>query len=144
MNNYEILRKLVYSIIYPKGIPIEEGIELYKEVLYVENKYRQYGIIIQVQGYDEEPPTCDVWWTCGEMTRQPVTFLKILGKPLQLQDILRAISHSLIRDISTTIKKDTQFLTIYTKNKKYIDIDLSLPISQQSPDTIQKLIDLIK
>ena len=80
---YEKLRKRVYEILYSDGISIEFGCEVIylKEVGQIFKFYKElngkYNLSVRVQDMSVYPSSDNV---------------EILGKPLTLQDILRAIN----------------------------------------------------
>ena len=147
MTKYRELQKLVYSIIFPEGIPIDIGVEVYNETI-----YKSFGMVVATQTYKFEESTCDVWWDYGQGSRQPVTFLKILGKPLQGFDILRAVKlKAKLEDYETidlsiygVLVKNTWFRCELQNKEDLAKIDLTTPIKDYPDETLQKLINLIK
>lgn len=128
---YEQLRKRVYEIIYPEGIPLEVGCEIEA----FRSEVGEFGIV--VCGYSVTTITesnIDTWRAEEH---------KNLGKPLSLQDLLRAIHMKKLNTQSVLypcyIDCEKPFFEIFD-----VKLDLFLPLSTQEPEVLEKLINLLK
>jgi hypothetical protein len=143
---YETLRAKVYEIIYPAGIQIEFGTEFktkkfgepYNFVYLVSyTEHTNFGVFFRVAGQNDTIHA-------SEMT-------EILGKPLELRDLLRAIHKKQDGEDSNEYAVDMsgdlfRFIGGYDSTldtEMVAEIDLTKPLSDQSEDTIKKLIELL-
>lgn len=136
---YEKLRAKVYSIIYPDGIPLEFGCE-YKGRYYrndPENKSEFESIIID----DEQIKFLKDGMYKHQNSGSVFFDLKILGKPLDLASILRAIKNVCVRCDTYT---DTDNLEIKVVDGNIIELDLSKSISEQEESTLLEIYNLLK
>lgn len=141
-NKYEELRELVYKIIYPNGIPFEEGCEVIICTCSHDDVCQKYKLIddyCNVYESDEcrfisaeEYCSDDEILTCPGYEIDPDNNL---GKPLSLQDILLAL-----RTKSSFISINTDGTLVPSS----VCIDLTLPISEQSLEVLGGLINLLK
>lgn len=137
MTKYRELQKLVYSVLYPDGIPFEFD----EEVLYKIKDWRR-GMRMSCREVD----------TFEKAHNQLLTILDKIdkmnweNKPLQGFDILRAMNKVIL---SQGFMIDDAGI-IYERNDHFvfkgtgIEIDLSLPIKDHPDETLQKIINLIK
>jgi len=135
MTNYEKLRAKCYEIIYPDGIPLEFGCEIkgiggdYFDVIDVEHN----GRVTVREG-----------WVITKKTFQ--RNYKILGKPLELRDLLKIIKKT--GDYAITSRGQ---IMMFIDDEGYGQpmgiklpkLDLSKPISEQSEETLDALIELV-
>lgn len=133
--NYEKLRERVYEVLYPEGIPLEEGCRI-KDFLKGE------AVIVGVEHYDSES---DCYYQFYDKIPKPEIFLSprgnwdIIGKPLEIGDVLRAIGkvHNEKKvgiDAGGYLVKR---LTYEERHKKDMEIyiDLSLPLSHPNNES---------
>lgn len=133
MSKYEQLRKLVYSHIYPDGIPLEFGCEVET------SGFTNWVMVSKDQAVKQDILGKEMY--LGYPTHGKH---KILGRPLELRDVLLAVEE----EFNLSIQSDE--LTFYplhpeTPNKEeWFDFDLTKPISEQDDEVLEKLIELIK
>lgn len=134
MKKYNELRELVYNIIHPDGIPLEFGCEV-----------NYLGVIMAITEIENDEYVRVV--SGGSLWKKElfVNNHKILGKPLSLQDVLRAIGIP-YNDLYISWGKYMLFHDSREDMKRIegIQIDLTKPISSQSEEVLDKLIELIK
>jgi hypothetical protein len=129
MTNYETLRKQVYDILYPDGIPLEVGCELLEKdsnpiVTYIGRK--KYDGTVEV-----------INWTCWETREEIESRYTILGKPLSLSDVLRAMDK---KDVEDAPLFSTEGQLMYydpetgSMRLSGVFIDLTKPLSDPAND----------
>ena len=142
---YEKLRAAVYSVIYPDGIPVEKGVEF-------EHKSRTWSFIRMHLG---KFVLMDLLQWRPIVLRDEVfevfddiSELEVLGKPLSLRSLLRAIGD----DNQPTQLNTNGVMTVFKADKDgktpicdyQITIDFYKSIKEQDPETLDKLYKLIK
>jgi hypothetical protein len=162
MNIYEKLRKVVYQKIYPKGIPLEVGCEFlyfrnedikkYGKKAIENNKKRKCVILdIPREGifypYKEmiSPNKEIISPRIKEIAIGEKESIDILGKPLELQDILRMFSSIRVPDTSMSVCGAPDCCRLFITTKKiWIFLNLQKPIKDQEPEELKKIYNLIK
>lgn len=144
MTKYRELQKLVYSIIFPEGIPIEFGVEFISKEAYGDD-----SILFFCSIYDDTGNTRTLSYMSPdkEMTSEIFDFdsfkgdFTVLGKPLQGFDILSAIYEKKKVELW-----DWEVYSLWRKcfNSLINIVEPSKPIKELSDETLQKLINLIK
>lgn len=140
--SYETLRKLCYDIIYSGKIPLEFGVEV--KLLGKIGKNRVGVVWRNING-----GICVVGETIGSIDYWFPKEYKILGRPLSLQDVLRTIKKNNKNKPNYTdicgVDVDESQVSFERKALGTLRfIDLTLPISQQSEEDLDKLIELVK
>lgn len=146
MNTYETLRSKVYSIIYPDGVPLEFGVEVQNNWAGTHEPY----IFIKKVGkrsffwskqFKEEIALDD---RRSNEDREPYT---ILGKPLELQSILRAIKKGTYRNIKGVKIRHTKLGEVKTWKEDVLYVvdlvGLSKPIQEQDEETLSALLEIL-
>ena len=135
---YEKLRAAVYSVIYPDGIPLEEGVQVvdaHDNILLLGYKDNKTMKIVGAYFDLKDIKTLKRYY-------------KILGKPLSLRSLLRAIGD----DNQPTQLNTNGVMTVFKADKDgktpicdyQITIDFYKSIKEQDPETLDKLYKLIK
>lgn len=136
MTPYETLRAKVYEILYPEGIPLEFGCWVldYKDGVdkVIAGSNGEEKVLIKGIGEIEKYKLLDI------------NAFKILGKPLSLQDILRATAIKKDSGYVAELRQSGLYVGDYSWKKPFIHIDLSKPIKDQEESVLLKLIELIK
>lgn len=151
MNTYEKLRGAIYKKKYPDGIPLEFGCEVdYSSTL------GEKAIAINVTSdkllledcergccYNQTLHEVDRFNPEGDTSMYRVNQIKILGKPITLQDILLVL-HPYIKDIYMMHFSSIRMYLENRDKKTRLHIDLSLDPKDYPEETLQALLDLIK
>jgi len=160
---YEQLRAKCYKILYPKGIPLEKGVEVawgYRHSLNSKSKVWRIKRGIFVNWNEWQGHNAIVVFYGNKTTKKlPVENIEVLGKPLSLQDVLRVLKISIQSNqnhsnrTAVYIRYDgamfyqAGFVSGETGHNEIrllgIELDLTLSIQDQSEETLQKLLDLI-
>ena len=171
MNNttYEKLRRAVYAIIYPDGIPLEFGCEVLINTTLCPNCTEN-----ECFDFCDSPEECnqtflkdlsegdlqsDIVVDTGDASYTTETSehrclqdyeFKILGKDLELSDILIAIQKNTQSDKKDCVNYHTnKYMNISLSlddveaGTGFIDIDLTKPIKEQDEPTLEQLLQLI-
>lgn len=141
MTPYETLRAKVYEILYPEGIPLEFGCWVldYKDGVdkVIAGSNGEEKVLIKGIGEIEKYKLLDI------------NAFKILGKPLSLQDILRAVDkYKEGGDIyylyaNGWLMRDGQTHEGHRDGQMVCKLDLSKQIKDQDEEVLLKLIELI-
>ncbi|MBW1784164.1 MAG: hypothetical protein JRL30_25920 [Deltaproteobacteria bacterium] len=165
---YEQLRTIVNKILYPDGVPIESGVEIDRldeydnfDEMFSLHQDRETG---QLFGNTNDSSCIDWSNIYNELNKdgwceEDAWKYKILGKPLSLQDILRAMDG---RKRGCGYAKGCCFIRhdgVLFQWEKFtkggaghhgvmpigegVELDLSKPISEQSQEVLEALIDLL-
>jgi len=135
MNKYEELKKLVYGILYPEGIPLEFGCEV----------RHNYNWKLETTFIIEEESANSVFI---ETINDPIASCSIienLWPDLTLQDIMRAIDTKIIEWSNFAVCTISEWylnITFMGQNNP-IKIHLSKKPKDRSDETFIKLINLL-
>jgi len=175
MNKYRELQKRVYEIIYPDGIPFQLGCE------FRQNKDLHHFTLVATEDNYDDSDKASAYIIDSKDRRRPINVYRKyvfdcenLGKPLQLQDVLRAIeikgkcpeckgesnpytgcrhcdcNYHVLNDVVLMEDMDYEFfVTGSSLEDIYVFlfeclIDLSKPIQEQDEEVHEQLIALLK
>jgi len=133
----ETLRAKVYASIYPDGPKLEFGVEVI---------HPDWGICKVISKCDCEEEEIELQYSdsCLHTNHFRKENLKILGPPLQLSHLLRAIQEKHEFVIIQVNRGNLDLMGLNeSSHQGAVRFDLTKPISEQSEDTLKKLIELV-
>jgi hypothetical protein len=134
---YEKLRSRVYKVLYPEGIPLDVGCEVRVE--------RTPFTLQATRVVDYVDKVVYLNLGHGLISIHESEVKANLGKPLSLQDVLRAIDISRSRYSRYCLMSPSGWLMLSSDGKlvRLVQLELSLPILKQEERVLEVLIELL-